>query len=650
MLSADELSKITLNSALVHQLGERPFFADTLNHLSAKLKEEQENFNYFVRYRIAEGSDGRTHRWSRIVKVVELSERAAEDSSNHAVSSPTTKDSIVWKRKRFFVALEVVGEERLVLLNRISKDPPSEEEVLEFCAREALHRPQNVYRNPSSVAFAVPNPFPTEEPPMAEGEDLEDSEEFASMAWEYLPTPEQVKKLIQFRQKVLENPPPWSKSEIEIINRRLAPYASSAAATAPLQHTKVDFKNRVLVAQLNTVKSASGGASLTTAGSPSQESAFVSTPHSQFSAKQEERGHSTQKEEEMPNQNASPIDMSPSSPFLPHKRPLPRHAFSPSQDGPSSPFPSDDLGALGSSVSSQWKEQAGRGPRRPSKILETSGMVIAAQHSTKSRVPEEALLNLVTPQDWEQWEKAARNEKSFHAYISDPQREAFERRFCNLTQKNLLENKKRTLQGLENEQRLKRAGNLVESSGLWVTDDSQRASKAASYLKRATGGGAEPGKPTGQASIMSNQPASSNAGEGSSSTPAQENPVLHRFKELREKQEAGLASVPDTVFEELWSGLPPAPASTSSSTSESAKKRSLVNLVESPFRLVVPRAGVFADLEEERKQALIRAQLIHKSVLVRSEERNAAPARSRSESPVPDQTQSDSISRKRSRT
>lgn len=280
MLSLDEISKITLPAKLVHQHAEAPYFKREINQLNGKIRSENGTMvNFFIRYRVT-ANDPNLYRWSQVEKVVDIKDIPKKQFSSNSssafgpssisdslsappsnsflspsfpahggdgnlpdtLSSPArpARDSLTWLNKRFFVAFQVVGEPRPVLLNRLSNKAPTTAEVLQFCERERRERPQLVRRPLESLdsSFlscspegAAPNYM--ELPPEA-----------------YLPTSAQVQELFNYRTKVLEPLSKWTTEDVEEHRRRQEPYAAAAAATAPLQRTILEGQNRQFLAQL----------------------------------------------------------------------------------------------------------------------------------------------------------------------------------------------------------------------------------------------------------------------------------------------------------------------------------------------------------------------------------------------------------------
>ncbi|CCW64251.1 unnamed protein product [Phytomonas sp. EM1] len=79
------------------------------------------------------------------------------------------------------------------------------------------------------------------------------------------------------------------------------------------------------------------------------------------------------------------------------------------------------------------------------------------------------------------WASAARQAEAFYHHVSDPQRRAYLDKIAAITRRNAQRNRQNRLRALEEARRLQPGGGLSESGGLWITDDAQRAAKAALY-------------------------------------------------------------------------------------------------------------------------------------------------------------------------
>eukprot|EP00796_Vickermania_ingenoplastis_P008970 gene8970-6293_t len=686
MLSDESLQKITLSAAFVHQHGDRPRFKHELNHLGETLlgsggggeanaagassptpqqqQQQAKILNYFVRYRSSRDNKD-LHRWSRIERVYDLAEWRAMQSgkqqqqqqpkSNNGATAPHPKDSMMWGGKRFFIGLKVAGEDRLVLLSRLSSKPPTQEEVKAFCVRESLEHPENVYKNKEAGILQAP----------AGSTDL-------CMA-AYLPTAELVELLYRHKAVSMETRR-WTEAELEEVRNRNAPYAAAAAAAAPVRRTTNDLHNRFFESAVLQHNPAAAE------DLPHSPSSLDDLPVSTFLSQATDLAYSQSQDSndnynnpESDSQPARPPPLPfvlghapaaspelPSSPFLPkrrayhRKRSLQPVAGSPlGTSAPSSPARESSVGSsspiLGGGGGSQLPPgfppasqsaqpmAAPTGPRRPSTLLGDSGMTLSAQAAADMMLGShpsspDMLRQQITPEVIQQWETTRRNAESFSQYINDPQRRAYLQTAVRITEANRQENKKRRLLGMQNEKKLHRSGNLIESGGLWVTDDEVRAQKAVSYSNRASGAGGEDGAPKpspgsgpGMAAAVPAAPdaAADGAGEGEEveaevlAFRSQRAATVLSLGDVSEEWMARLASVSNSRSTTKGTGTPP-PLPASSLL--------LANRRLDPFRLLVDagagasRTAVASASASPSPARLppetIRAQLIHRSSLV----------------------------------
>lgn len=556
---------------------------------------EQAILNYFVRYRIKK-DDPSLHRWSRIERVVLLSDvqRERELRQQHASASSSSsprRDSIVWKEKRFFVALKIVGEEEVVLLPRLSAHPPTEQEVLAFCSREARDRPENIFRT-----HVAPSAFTT---------DYNDNNNNNGELVAYLPTSEQVAKMAIHRRNVLERHT-MTEEELAEVRRRMAPYAREAAATAPLQCTIMQQRSKqqqpggVLVG-LPTIALSSGD--------DWQANSVDTTPFSsqattlQFSASQPGGGGGLVSP--AASQSARPLPPSsplPSSPFLPkkmyHRKRFPNSAtpLHASEIAASSPIVGGGGGLVGSPFSTSSPQLPTSatavhfpGPRRQSSLLEGSGMVLSeettasqlqlmqtmqAQTAASPVVLGSPLLggsglgvtSMVSKEDEENYRNIIETVERFKEYVNEPQRSAYISTVVSLSERNRLENKRRKLLGHQNERRQERNVNMMESTGLWITDDGERKRRAQRYAEREKGekgeAAAAPAKAqstTAQTGVTATAVAQVEAAEAPKRTKSEEEKRLERFIKHHEEESAKrLQHAPADLFKRL--ATPPSPA------------------------------------------------------------------------------------------
>lgn len=284
MLSSEEISHITLPAKLIYEHGNAPYFKREVNE--PLIDENGNALHFFIRYRVSP-RDPNLFRWSRVEKMVDLKDVAPKHCSSSqscggsiftsppgspsevhsstnsirplsiasprsppSAMSPNTmmssggacRESLLWGKKRFFVAFQVVGEARPVAVHRLSNKPPTMEEVHTFCAGESM-RHTNYGRSSSESLTSLGGGGPNEE-----------SGDSALPAEAYLPTPRQVKLLFERRAKLWEKQRHWSREDVEEHRQRMAPYAAIAGAAAPVQRTALDGLNRQFLAQVQQVQ------------------------------------------------------------------------------------------------------------------------------------------------------------------------------------------------------------------------------------------------------------------------------------------------------------------------------------------------------------------------------------------------------------
>jgi hypothetical protein len=88
----------------------------------------------------------------------------------------------------------------------------------------------------------------------------------------------------------------------------------------------------------------------------------------------------------------------------------------------------------------------------------------------------------MTEDEHRRWVEAKRNEDLFSKYVSNPDRTMFLSLLATKTKENSLLNAVSIVRGAENEKKLQRKGNLVDSGGLWITNDEERLRTAKAHL------------------------------------------------------------------------------------------------------------------------------------------------------------------------
>ncbi|ORC86288.1 uncharacterized protein TM35_000291700, partial [Trypanosoma theileri] len=146
----------------------------------------------------------------------------------------------------------------------------------------------------------------------------------------------------------------------------------------------------------------------------------------------------------------------------------------------------------------------------------------------------------------ERWEESKQCEESFYAYVSDERRSAYMSKITRITQQNYELNKRDRLRGIDNEKRLDRKGNLLESGGLWIVDDQRRAQLAHKYQMEQDGENAGTTAGDGKKNAVEKNTEDAAANTTAPPPPMREEDVmLQRFISERKSQELSFSSVPD---------------------------------------------------------------------------------------------------------
>lgn len=145
------------------------------------------------------------------------------------------------------------------------------------------------------------------------------------------------------------------------------------------------------------------------------------------------------------------------------------------------------------------------------------------------------------------WMAALEAEENFTRYASQPERVAFVARLASKTKDNKVLNAIATLKALETASDTKKGSNMVESTGLWITDDGDRHRIASDHRAKQEGGTSEKKedkakKPAPGAAVpgvqLGNPDTSAPSASGSASTAAS---LSQEFDE----------SVPDTLLDDI---------------------------------------------------------------------------------------------------
>mmetsp|Transcript_58157 Transcript_58157/g.67030 ORF Transcript_58157/g.67030 Transcript_58157/m.67030 type:complete len:486 (+) Transcript_58157:104-1561(+) len=142
------------------------------------------------------------------------------------------------------------------------------------------------------------------------------------------------------------------------------------------------------------------------------------------------------------------------------------------------------------------------------------------------------------------WTAAVAAEETFYSYASQPDRIAFSSRLASKTNENRNLNAIASLKAIGDVADSKKSSNMVESSGLWITDDSERHKIASDHRSKQEGGAAAATKTTEVKKAATTTP-TANA-EASARTPVTptNRPAVLLSQEFNE-------SVPDTLFDDM---------------------------------------------------------------------------------------------------
>lgn len=440
LLSKDEVQTITLNAKFVHKYGDQSFFLAEINNVAARL-QSQPFLGFFVRYH--DILTPQRYTWSRVRRVV-LMESLQEGSA--------PSSSFVWRGKVFWIAIVVEAvrggedassgakggnvdseDEVLVTLPQLSNTAPTEEEVAAFCIASERRRSTECYTDgPLSLAADRVGKLGSGPTTAGPGGDS------TTPLRHFLPTPQQIQLLGQYRKQCFAHHQ-WTAEEIEESKQLRRRFSSIGVAAAPVQTVAFEHQQRAEAKQTAVASPGSGAGSL-----PASQSVRGEVALSQFSAVAPTPSSATP---------ATPLG-SPLSPFLP--RSLLR-------------------------LHQQQQQLAADGAPSFSQIslpeLSMSQPVVederAMQHRKRLREAEE----------------------SFFQYISNEGRSSYLNKIAAITRRNSAINAERRRRGIANERRLERKGNLLESRGLWITDDKERASQADDYIKSQSGDSAGAKKP-----------------------------------------------------------------------------------------------------------------------------------------------------------
>ncbi|KAG5483761.1 hypothetical protein LSCM4_04914 [Leishmania orientalis] len=647
LLTKDEVQTITLNAKSVHKYADQAFFPAEINKAGARIGD-QPFLNFFVRYHHRYAPE--QYSWSRVRRIMLLEDVMAAQKASAAplVTSPT----IEWRGKTFWVCFAVepvqprsssssasdeAAEEEIVTLPQLSNTAPTEDEVSAFCVASANWRPTEVYADGVlGEAPAAPPVLPDAEEVLAakpaeqgslsrpEGEKNAEERPPPAAALNpraFLPTPRQVELLRQYKKQHLTHHQ-WTEDEIEESKALRQRYCTMGIATAPvrtvayMQRQRVEErKQQQQQMQARGTSSPYGAASQSLNASQVAEADLTQERVTHVAAESADSHAMTQTQHSTlsavppasPSAAASAAD-TPLSPFLPRSvlRAQQQHlhlAFAASTLTHTVPanYPSSGL-LLGDgatvSVSQPPVSQTPPPATQTSASPQPGSLSALSQHLSQLRAAEE----------------------SFYQYISDESRSAYLNRLADITKRNSETNARNRRRGIANERRLERKGNLLESCGLWITDDKERASKAEDYVKGQAGESSSTKRNDESATAASAVAGGGAAGDGTDTTKSSEDVFVEWFKAYHDAQRLSFAGCADSDLFADDSDADIGPLLQAAADPESDKAHSpssagaaadVMRLSRRQGRRLLPNRL----RTEETPPALVQAQLVHRSTV-----------------------------------
>lgn len=622
LLTKEAIQTITLNAKFVHKYADQVFFTSELNSAAGRLGD-QPFLNFFVRYHHRDAPE--RYSWSRVRRVVLLEDAIAEAKRN-GTAPPCASATIEWRGKTVWICLAVEPvqsssamaaeevEEELVMLPQLSNTVPEEDEVLAFCVSSANLRSTEQYVD--GVLGDAPA-VPTVLPEATNAVDVDGHGVAGEVAQPpaslnpriFVPTPRQVELLRQYKKQHFTHHQ-WVEEEIEASKALRRRYSSIGVAAAPVRTVTYEHEQRVVerkkrpataspvedveVTQNPLYVSESDPALLTDAGTypttQTQRSTLSAVPPTSPSAVS---GNDT-----------------PLSPFLP--RGILRHQ----QQGrgtatafagrvPTDDLVSETLLGAGSPLSSfsQLNVSQTPPPLTPD-LADQSGDIDDKTSSSQGRAPASALSQHLS--------QLRATQDSFYRYISDEKRSHYLNRLANITLRNSETNAQSRRRGIANERRLERKGNLLESRGLWITDDKERAKQAEDYVKSSSSGLSESTKNDDKAASK-NAAVGSGTNESSDKARSGEEVFAEKFKAYHAAQRISFATYAEDD-DDLLAGTDPDvdPLLLQAAAVEpNAAGDGAVRVTRRAVRRLLPnRLNT-----EEASPALVQAQLVHRSTL-----------------------------------
>ncbi|KAK7201673.1 hypothetical protein NESM_000232200 [Novymonas esmeraldas] len=521
ILTKEELQTITLNAKSVHKYGDQAFFPAEISHAATRIGD-QSFLNFFVRYHHRHAPE--RYLWSRVRRVVLLEDVMAADSTGTAAPPLVTSPTVEWRGKTFWIcfAVEAVeprgattspasseaattAEEEFVVLTQLSNTVPTDEEVLAFCVASADRRPTQVYVDGILGEAPVPPPVLPDAVANTEGESAVGPGEPASASTQppaspdpraFVPTPRQVELLRRYKKQHLTHHQ-WTEEEIEESKVLRQRYSSIGVAAAPVRTVAYVQQHRVEERKQQQQQQRQRHAEVAASqgyGATQRTEVDLTQEHGEAAAAESAGGVITATQTQhsslsvvaptSPSAAASPTD-TPLSPFLPRGMlRAQQHQYQHQHQHHRSALVAPTAAA------SAFEHRVPAEDPSSTLVLGDGASLLQSQLSVSqtpppppvSQPPADAAVGL--SQHLSQLRAA---EDSFFHYISDEKRSAYLNRLADITKRNSDTNANNRRRGIANERRLERKGNLLESRGLWVTDDKERAGKAEDYVKAQAG-------------------------------------------------------------------------------------------------------------------------------------------------------------------
>lgn len=642
ILTKDEIQVITLNAKFVHKYADQAFFANELNAAPQRIGD-QPFLNFFVRYHRSDAPE--CYTWTRVRRVVLLEDVIAAAQQRGTVP-PSQTPTVEWRGKTMWVCLAVepvepthasassspssspdVGkkegeaEEELVMLPQLSNTVPTDEEVLAFCVASANHRPTEKYVDgvlgdapvvppvlhvPAAAAAAATITTAAASTTAAAGQ----AEQPASLNPRlFVPTARQVDLLRQYRKQHFTYHQ-WVEEEIEQSKALRERYSSIGVAAAPVRTVAYEHEHRAVERRHQR----------TTAGPASPMGALLG----EVEVSQDPLSQSAQTEDlysALPTQRSAPSSPSallansdaPVSPFLPRSILRGRQEQQQQQRSSSCAFANRTSSDNPLSFS-QTPHPLTQDPLQMNDLTQNS--TTHQDHNGGGSPSVDSLAALSQQQQQHHLSQLRATEDSFFQYVRDEKRSYYLNQLANITLRNRETNAQNRRRGIANERRLERKGNLLESRGLWITDDKERAKQAEDYVKASVSGFSDAQNDEKRAA--KNAVVGGAAGESSDTAKSAEDVFVEKFKAYHDAQlisfadcAGDLLSGTDADVELMLQAASATTADSGNNVSGRDGASSAVRVTRRAVRRLLPnRLNT-----EEASPRSVQAQLVHRSTL-----------------------------------